>query len=130
PLPAPLLVPPGGTDRVHRSLTRGYAPPVTHPDGVGDEPDIALTSSRSLHLMAARAEATHVALDASRSPDGASGRLLAAPDDGRRLAPGLLTRSVAGADVPLWVLLVALLSAAATLVVGARSGGPGLPVLG
>ncbi|MGV3758327.1 MAG: ATP-binding protein, partial [Actinomycetota bacterium] len=71
-----------------------------------------------------------MALDVSRSPDVGSGRLLAVADEPRSLAPGFLGRSVAAVEAPVWALLVALLSAAATLVLGLRAGGPGLPVFG
>jgi|GEM_PF-5742900 signal transduction histidine kinase/CheY-like chemotaxis protein len=80
--------------------------------------------------MALRADASAVALDVSRSSEASSGRLLAVADEQRPLAPGLLGRPVQWVEVPLWALLAALLSVVATVVVGLRAGGPGLPVLG
>ena len=77
------------------------------------------------------AEAPRVALDVSRSPEVGSGRLPAAPDERSSRSPGLPKRVVAGVEAPLWVVLVALLSAMATIVSGTRTaGGPILPVRG
>lgn len=79
--------------------------------------------------MDGRADASEVVLDVTRSPDG-GGRLLAVAGEPGSLPPGFLSRPVAGVGAPRWALLAALVGVVATLVLGLRAGGPGLPVLG